>query len=197
MGGSAVILQKKLIIFRSSNDSLNTVFAKHRGVAQPGRVLRSGRRSRRFESSRPDQKQISRSSMSLDLSPLASAVQRLEEGLVRFSLDTSDVMIRDGLVQRFEFTYELSHKMLRRFLEAASANPAEFDEADFQYLIRTANEQGLLQGAWPQWRVYRDMRSKTSQTYDEEVALKVVAGIPAFLQEALFLLGQLQKMQAK
>ena len=26
-----------------------------RGVAQPGRVLRSGRRSRRFESSRPDQ----------------------------------------------------------------------------------------------------------------------------------------------
>ena len=46
---------KKLIIFESSNVGLNTVFAKHRGVAQPGRVLRSGRRSRRFESSRPDQ----------------------------------------------------------------------------------------------------------------------------------------------
>jgi len=35
------------------------------------------------------------------------------------------------------------------------------------------------------------MRSKTSHTYNEEVTLKVVAGIPAFLQEALFLLGQL------
>lgn len=42
--------------------------------------------------------------MSLDFSSLASVVQRLEEGLVRFGLDTSDVMILDGLVQRFEFT---------------------------------------------------------------------------------------------
>ena len=135
--------------------------------------------------------------MSLDFSPLANAVQRLQEGLVRYSVDTSDVMVRDGLVQRFEFTYELSHKMLRRFLQAASANPAEFDEADFQYLIRTANEQGLLLGAWPQWRVYRDMRSKTSHTYDEEVALKVVAGIPAFFEEAQFVLDQLQQRQNK
>ena len=135
--------------------------------------------------------------MSLDFSPLAKAVQRLEEGLARYSSDTSDVMVRDGLVQRFEFTYELSYKMLRRFLQAASANPAEFDEADFQFLIRTANEQGLLLGAWPQWRVYRDMRSKTSHTYDEEVALKVVAGIPAFLEEAQFLLDQLQQRQNK
>ena len=34
-------------------------FMRRRGVAQPGRVLRSGRRSRRFESSRPDQLCIS------------------------------------------------------------------------------------------------------------------------------------------
>ena len=30
------------------------VSVRRRGVAQPGRVLRSGRRSQRFESSRPD-----------------------------------------------------------------------------------------------------------------------------------------------
>lgn len=124
-------------------------------------------------------------------------MQQLEERLGRNGLDTSDVMVRDGLVQRFEFTYELSHKMLRRFLEATAANPTEFDEADFQYLIRTANEQGLLLGAWPQWSVYRDMRSKTSHTYDEKVALKVVAGIPAFLKEAQFLLGQLQRRRTE
>jgi nucleotidyltransferase substrate binding protein (TIGR01987 family) len=131
----------------------------------------------------------------LDFSPLENAVQRLDEGVVRYSSDPSDIMVRDGLIQRFEFTYELSHKILRRFMEAAAANPTEFDEADFQYLIRTANEQGLLLGAWPQWRVYRDMRSKTSHTYDEEVALKVVAGIPDFLKEARYLLEQLQRKQ--
>ena len=133
--------------------------------------------------------------MPLDFSPLENAVQRLDEGVVRYSSDPSDIMVRDGLIQRFEFTYELSHKILRRFMEAAAANPTEFDEADFQYLIRTANEQGLLLGAWPQWRVYRDMRSKTSHTYDEEVALKVVAGIPDFLKEARYLLEQLQRKQ--
>ncbi|HEY7805507.1 MAG TPA: hypothetical protein VIC30_13880 [Orrella sp.] len=40
-------------------------------------------------------------------------------------------MVRDGLVYRFKLSYELSHKMLHRFMEAASANPIEFDEADF------------------------------------------------------------------
>lgn len=87
--------------------------------------------------------------------------------------------------------------MLRRFMQATAANPTEFDEADFQYLIRSGNERGLLLGAWPQWRVYRDMRSKTSHTYDEEIAMQVVAAIPDFLEEAKFLLMQLQRHQNK
>lgn len=133
--------------------------------------------------------------MTLDLTPLVKAVQRLDEGLVRYQSDISDIQIRDGLIQRFEFTYELSHKMLRRYLEAAAANPSEFDAADFHYLIRSGNEQGLLLGTWPDWRKYRDMRSKTSHTYDETVALKVVEGIPGFLKEARYLLAQLESRQ--
>lgn len=120
----------------------------------------------------------------LDLSPLTSALQRLDEGLVRYLADTRDTQIRDGLIQRFEFTYELSHKMLKRYLESATATPGEFDGADFSYLIRSASEQGLLLGDWQKWKQYRDMRAKTSHTYDEDVALAVVAGIAAFQQEA-------------
>ncbi|MBH9554289.1 HI0074 family nucleotidyltransferase substrate-binding subunit [Inhella gelatinilytica] len=130
--------------------------------------------------------------MSLDLSPFARAVQRLREGWARYQLDTTDTQIRDGLVQRFEFTFELAHKMLKRHLEASAADPAEFDAADFQYLIRSANEQGLLRSAWPQWRLYREMLSRTSHAYDESVALQVVAGIPDFLAEAEHLLAALQ-----
>jgi len=132
----------------------------------------------------------------LDLSPLVNAVHRLEEGLQRYEADTTDTQIRDGLIQRFAFTYELSHKMLRRYLEAAAANPTEFDGADFQYLIRSGNEQGLLLSAWAQWRKFRDMRAKTSHTYDEDVALEVVAAIPGFLNEAAYLLAQLTQKQA-
>ena len=114
--------------------------------------------------------------MTLDISSLTSAIKRLDEGMARYLLDTSDTQIRDGLIQRFEFTYELSHKMLKRYLESASPSPGEFDAGDFPYLIRSANEQGLLLGDWPKWKQYRDMRAKTSHTYDEDVALAVVAG---------------------
>ena len=63
--------------------------------------------------------------MPLDLTPLANATARLHEGLARYQSDPTDTQIRDGLIQRFEFTYELSHKMLRRQLEQAAANPEE------------------------------------------------------------------------
>ena len=133
--------------------------------------------------------------MPLDLTPLVHAVNHLDEGLSRYQSDVTDAQIRDGLMLRLTFTYELSHKMLRRYLEAAAADPTEFDAADFQYLIRSANEQGLLLSAWPEWRKFRDMRSKTSHTYDEAVALKIVDGIPDFLNEARHLLAELQRRQ--
>ena len=57
--------------------------------------------------------------MPLDLSPLANAVARLDEGLARWRSDTADAQIRDGLIQRFEFTYDQSHKFQRRALEEA------------------------------------------------------------------------------
>lgn len=128
----------------------------------------------------------------LDLSSLERAIDRLSEGWERYQQDINDTQIRDGLIQRFEFTYEISHKMLKRYLEAASANPTEFDGMTFQDLIRSGNEQGLLLGAWPDWKRYRDMRSKTSHTYDEDIALEVVSGIPTFLAEARYLQDQIK-----
>ena len=132
----------------------------------------------------------------LDLAPLHNATNRLHEGWLRYQMDISDTQIRDGLVQRFEFTYEISHKILKRYLEMTSATPELFDQMPFQDLIRTGNEQGLLLGNWPDWRLYREMRGKTSHSYDEAVALEVVAGIPKFLAEASYLSEQLQKRMA-
>lgn len=129
----------------------------------------------------------------LDVSPLANAVTRLTEGLARYERDIADTQIRDGLVHRLKVTYEISHKLLKRYLEARSATPEEFDAMAFSDLIRSGNEQGLLLGDWTKWRVYREMRSKTSHTYDEETAIEVVRGIPAFLEEARYLLTQLQE----
>ena len=129
----------------------------------------------------------------LNLAPLENAVNRLTEGLARYEKDITDTQIRDGLIHRFEFIYEISHKMLKRHLEAVSPTPEQFDAMAFADLIRSANEQGLLLGDWSSWKIYREMRSKTSHTYNEEIAIEVVQGIPAFLIEARHLLKQLQE----
>ena len=100
----------------------------------------------------------------LDLSALENAINRLDAGLV-----------------------------LKRYLEMSSADPSQFDAMPFADLIRTANEQGLLKGDWNDWRVYREMRSKTSHTYDEAIAVQVVKSIPGFLEEAKALLKSLQE----
>ncbi len=131
--------------------------------------------------------------MSLDITPLANAIARLEEGWAVYQRDTSQTLIRDGLIQRFEFTYEISHKMLKRYLESASASPERFETMAFQDLIRSGNEAGLLLSDWPKWKEYREMRSKTSHTYDEEVALEVVSGILAFIEEAKCLRDRLNQ----
>jgi nucleotidyltransferase substrate binding protein (TIGR01987 family) len=128
----------------------------------------------------------------LDLTPFENAVQRLAEGLARYQKDTTDTQIRDGLIQRFEFTYEISHKMLKRHLEMVSASPGEFNDMVFADLIRSGNEHGLLLGNWSDWKSYRERRGKTSHSYDEEIAIDVVQGIPSFLEEVRHLLNTLK-----
>jgi nucleotidyltransferase substrate binding protein (TIGR01987 family) len=128
----------------------------------------------------------------LDLSPLANAVARLREGLARHQREPADEQVRDGLIQRFEYTYELCHRFLRRFIRLTSASPDEVDRMAFQDLIRTANQQGLLLGDWPTWHRYRDLRARTSHTYRAETAAEVAAAIPAFLAEAEHLRDQLR-----
>jgi nucleotidyltransferase substrate binding protein (TIGR01987 family) len=128
----------------------------------------------------------------LDVTPFEKAIQRLQEGLQRYAQDIFDTQIRDGLIQRFEFTYELSHKTLKRYLESIAATPEEYDTLPFQEIIRSGCEQKLLKGEWLDWKQYRHMRSQTSHTYEEEIALEVVQGIPKFLAEAIHLRDQLR-----
>jgi len=132
----------------------------------------------------------------LDTTSLGNAVRRLREGLGRYEREPADEQIRDGLIQRFEFTYELSQKMLRRYLKETAASPDETDRLPFADLIRTANAQGLLRSDWPAWRRFREMRARSSHTYDAEVAAQVADAIPAFLEEAEYLYAELRRRLA-
>ncbi len=132
----------------------------------------------------------------LDLTSLVNAIDRLSEGLARHFGEPEDEQLRDGLIQRFAFTYELCHRMLRRFIRQGSASPDEVDRMSFQDLIPTANRQGLLLGDWAAWHRYRDQRARTSHICHADVAREVAEAIPAFLAEAEFLRDELRKRLA-
>jgi nucleotidyltransferase substrate binding protein (TIGR01987 family) len=110
--------------------------------------------------------------------------------------DTTDAQIRDGLIQCFEFTYDIAYKTLRRYLASAATTPTAFDALPFADLVRAGNRQGLLRSHRPQWRQFREMRNITSHTHDEAKAVAVVRGIPAFLVEAEGLRDQLRRRLA-
>ena len=135
--------------------------------------------------------------MDIDISPLERAIARLEEAVATYQQDTTRTLIRDGLVQRFEFTYEIAHKLLRRYLAANAGPPELISGMNFADIIRAANQNRLLLGDWPRWKTFRDMRSRTSHSYNEVVALDVVAGIPAFLDEARYLRDRLRERVAE
>ena len=129
----------------------------------------------------------------LDLSSLENALQRLTEALQAIAAEPKNSLYHDACIQRFEFCYELSHKMLKRYLELASPNPIEIDELAFPDLIRTGSEQGLLRSGWDVWKDYRQARSITSHTYDETKPIPVMQIIPDFLLEGQALNKELSK----
>jgi nucleotidyltransferase substrate binding protein (TIGR01987 family) len=129
----------------------------------------------------------------LDLSALGTAIAQLRTGLATLESAPDNLLYRDGVIQRFEFTYGLCHRMLLRFLEATSAAPEEVDQMSFATLVRTGNERGLLRSDWDWWKAVREARNITSHTYDQATAEQVMRAIPDFLLEAEFLYEQLQQ----
>ena len=137
--------------------------------------------------------------MNLDLSPLGHAIAQLDKSLVYANSPMAKAdpglreQLRNSVIQCFEFTYELSWKMLKRFLEATEPNPAEIDVGTFQSLIRLGNERALLRSDWHRWRTYRQARTDSSHTYDASKAEAVFALAPDFLIEAQALFNELTR----
>jgi nucleotidyltransferase substrate binding protein (TIGR01987 family) len=132
--------------------------------------------------------------MNIDFSPLGDAINQLEKSIgfatSELAENNDDLFeqFRNSVIQCFEFTYELSHKMLARYLEDTSANPEEIDLGTFQNIIRIGNEKGLLRSDWSQWRNYRQARTNnSSHTYNRIKAEAVYEISFDFLEEAKYL----------
>lgn len=100
-----------------------------------------------------------------------------------------------GLIQNFEFVYELGVKMIRRQLELEAASPTEVDETSFRDLLRLAGERGLVADV-EAWFGYHRLRNITAHTCDQGKARLVLDGLAPFVGDAQSLLQALAARRA-
>ncbi len=99
--------------------------------------------------------------------------------------------LQAGVIQHFEFCYELCWKMLKRQLENEYPVPSAVDAMSYPELIREGAERGLISDA-AKWLAYRHQRNMTSHTYHQEKADSVYETALEFYPDAYALLLAIQ-----
>jgi nucleotidyltransferase substrate binding protein (TIGR01987 family) len=129
--------------------------------------------------------------MRLDFTSLEKALASLSRAIQRSQATPQDDELRDAVIQRFEYSYELCWKMLKRQLELESPTPALIDGMSFRDLLREAAQVGMLQDV-ERWMDYREMRNITSHAYDDVKARNVYDAAIEFYDDARALLEALK-----
>ncbi len=129
----------------------------------------------------------------LDLESYARVVLRLHEALRDHKADPANLYILDSVIKRFELTYELATRSLRRFLIDYSISKIEVTDMSDAGIIRRADKEGLLRTGWPEWQHFREARNATAHAYLEEKARATVLEAELFLPEAEYLLDNLKR----
>lgn len=127
--------------------------------------------------------------MPLDLSSFRKSVLALEraiavatpEKMSALDDDTREVL-KAGVIQSFEFTYEITWKFLKRWLEV-NVSPSAADGVTRRELFRLAAENRLILDV-EQWMKHHNARNQTSHIYDPQVADSVFGAAHEFARDA-------------
>lgn len=128
----------------------------------------------------------------LDFTALENSRQRLGEVVEIYKKNPQDTIVRDSLILRFEFTYSITLKTLRKYFIERAFIVDDVNKLSFNEMVRTAMQLNLLKSDLAKWTEFREMRNLTSHTYDENVALKVSGIVPDFYEEITYLLKELK-----
>ncbi len=106
----------------------------------------------------------------MDTARLQERIEEFLKALVQLRKAVAmpkDEFIRDSVIQRFEFTYELSWKMLKLRLEAEA-----IDAKTPKQTLQEALQAGFITDG-NSWSELQRNRNLTSHTYDENLADEV------------------------
>ena len=115
----------------------------------------------------------------LDLSSLQRALRSFINARKIYQLRVETVdneereLLRAGVIQNFEFTYELCWKFMKRWIEM-NINPESVDGVTRRELFRQASENKLIVDV-DLWMDFHQARNSASHIYNNEVAEATLA----------------------
>ncbi len=95
---------------------------------------------------------------------LSKAITRLEEAVNAY--DGKNDIVRDSIIQRFEFTYELTHKTLQEFMKYEGVT---LENSFPRTIFKKAYTNGLITDE-KLWLQLLEDRNTTSHIYNEKLA---------------------------
>lgn len=97
------------------------------------------------------------------------AVTRLKEAVNEYSKNSENDLLRDGLIQRFEFTFELSWKAMKEYMiDQGVKNEMQFPKQ----ILKSAYENHIINNEIV-WIDMLEARNSTSHIYDDRAAKRV------------------------
>ena len=102
------------------------------------------------------------------LKDLSKALNRLNEAIEESKNNTRSTTLKDGVIQRFEFCYEICWKVMKMYLENEGIDEAKSPRSTFREAFRIE----LIDDGEAWIDMLKD-RNLTSHVYDEEVAIEI------------------------
>lgn len=109
--------------------------------------------------------------MGLNYSSLQKAIVALEKGITIYQkkkeqdvLEDEMEIIKSGIIQNFEICYEISWKLMKKWLEE-NIGRTEVDGISRKELFRIASQNKLIDDI-EKWFVFHEARNMTSHDYD-------------------------------
>jgi nucleotidyltransferase substrate binding protein (TIGR01987 family) len=124
--------------------------------------------------------------MSLSLKNLCKAVDSLDAAIAQPKTD----FLRDSVIQRFEYSYELAWKAIRKQL-IDELGSSEVDGLSRRDLFRKALAQRLISD-FELWIEFHEARNSTSHNYDETNSERVYSVALSFATQAKVLIRLLE-----
>lgn len=126
---------------------------------------------------------------SIDALSALMEVAEDDSRMSRFS-ETEQAGIIAGVVKNFEITYELSWKLIARWLDD-NLTPGIADGVTKRHLYRLAAEQHLIQDV-DRWMAHHRARNQTAHIYDHQGAMRVYLATREFVADARALYAVLE-----